>query len=216
VAPGTERLAAAKAAAREPCSTEHPVADHRFACIVGARRKKPARPGKIWRYQQLVAIEQCKGQLDTNARTGTPAAVAWAEAGRTAVTLAEAGRRTAVALAEEVSPTPTVEADGDSVRRCCGIRSQGQSDWRRATRAWEPRRRQSRAQSCDDGKPLESGASLYFSQPLPPGAWWRLSPAGRSTACSPERTGWQDGHEPWCHVRKPAETPPDGGCARVA
>jgi hypothetical protein len=65
VAPGTERLAAGKPAAREPCSTEHPVADHRFACIVGARREKPARPGKIWRYQQLVAIEQCKGQLDS-------------------------------------------------------------------------------------------------------------------------------------------------------
>ena len=206
MAPGTERLAAGKPAAREPCSTEHPVADHRFACIVGARRKKPARPGKIRRYQQLVAVEQCKGQLDSKARTGTPAGAG----------LAEAGQGTAVALAKAVSPTPTVEADGDSVRRCCGIRFQGQSDWRRATRAWEPQRRQSRAQSCDDGKPLESGVSLYFSQPLPPDAWWRLSPAGRSTACSPERTGWQDGREPWCHVRKPAEIPPGGGCARVA
>src|SRR5712692_9591104 len=58
VTAGTERLAAGKAPRSEPCSTERPVADHRFAGVIGARRKKPARPGKIWRDQQSVAPYQ--------------------------------------------------------------------------------------------------------------------------------------------------------------
>src|ERR1700730_10272364 len=150
VAARTERLASGKAPGREPCSTDRPVADHGFAGVVGARGKKTARSAKRWREQQLVAVDQRERQHGSDART---------------TALAGSGLPSRRAVVSR-----TFEADGDFVRCCCGIRSQGQSEWRRATRAWEPRRRQSQAQSCDGGKPLESGVSLYFSQPRPPGA----------------------------------------------
>jgi hypothetical protein len=64
VATGTQRMATGKAPGSEPCSTERPVADDRFAGVIRARRKKPARPGEIWRDQQLVAVDRREHQPD--------------------------------------------------------------------------------------------------------------------------------------------------------
>jgi len=82
-------------------------------------------------------------------------------------------------------------ADGERGRWRFGNRLQGRSRWRRVTHAAARPRRRTRRQSCFDGKPLESVASLNFSEPSPRVSAWPqfpdvrgIRPFGAQTVCS--------------------------------
>ena len=79
---GTERVAPCEASGGQPGPETQSVASDRFRGVVCAGRKKPTRPGKIWRNEKLIGANQPKpepgrqraptadGGVDVRARRG--------------------------------------------------------------------------------------------------------------------------------------------------